>query len=124
MLTTIGDAKYQHGRSATRLAGFVERNWHLAQSHILITWQIPLKEDGKEVGKVKLRNKNTWKFTDDLQSDVIFDFLEDEETHDACSAVIGQNKPAMEILWKCSDYASYEMSLNNSVHLLLLLNNY
>jgi hypothetical protein len=69
-------------------------------------WKFPTSDDGKEVGQVKLSNKNTRRFIKNLTAlvDAIFNKEEDEQDRDVWSCVITNYDAAMEILWQQREY--------------------
>jgi hypothetical protein len=64
------------------------------------------------VGKVKLSNKNTRKFINGIHYliDDIFSKPEDEQQRDAWHQIFANYTPAMEILWKRSDYTAADIA--------------
>ncbi len=69
-------------------------------------WKFPTSGDGKEVGQVKVSNKDTQKLIKNLTALVhaIFDKEEDEQDRDAWSCVITNYDAAMEILRQQREY--------------------
>jgi hypothetical protein len=112
MLLAIGAKRFQRGSRSISLKNYIEHMERIVRTRILGTrlrpkqWKFPTSGDGKEVGQVKLSNKNTRKFIKNLTALVhaIFDKEEDEQDRDAWSCVITNYDAAMEILRQQREY--------------------
>ena len=68
MLLAIGAKRFQRGSRSMSLKNYIEHMERIVRNQILGTrlrpkqWKFPTSGDGKEVGQVKVSNKDTQKF--------------------------------------------------------------